>query len=102
MILIEQNGEQMLVESMKGHKGAKVLHRRVPEQPNEFCMLVNGKWKEDTAAREAAERQADILNLGHVGRFDELSARIAELEAIVMVLAPLAEAQIAATGTDES
>lgn len=55
MILVEINGERMLVKSLSGHDGATVIRKSVPEQPSPFHRLTNaGTWVEDADAKERA------------------------------------------------
>ena len=55
MILVEINGERMLVKALDGHDGATVIRKAVPEQPSPFHKLTDaGTWVEDAAAKERA------------------------------------------------
>lgn len=44
MILIEHNGERLLVHSTGGYTGCKVLARNVPHPPHDCCRWEGGKW----------------------------------------------------------
>lgn len=55
MILIDHNGERMLVLSLDGHPGATVVNPSVGKAPSDFCKLdPTGKWVEDADAKEHA------------------------------------------------
>jgi len=54
MLLIEHNGERMLVLSTDGHDGCTVIAKNVPEQPSPFHRLEGKVWVEDAAAKERA------------------------------------------------
>lgn len=55
MILIEHDGEKMLVDSLDGHDGCTVLCDHVEDAPHDHCsMCDDGEWIEDTAALERA------------------------------------------------
>jgi hypothetical protein len=73
MILIEHNGERMLVQSIKGHDGCTVVRKNVPEQPSAHHRLSeDGKWVEDADAKERAE----VRRLIRDGRLREALARL--------------------------
>jgi hypothetical protein len=59
MILIEHDGERLLVESLEGYDGATVIAENVPLPPSEFCTW-NGEWVEDEEAKVRAEEMARI------------------------------------------
>lgn len=73
-LLVETpSGERMLVKSLAGHGGCKVVRDRVPEPPNEHCWLCpKGTWIEDAQARERAE----LKRLIHEGRVGEALDRL--------------------------
>lgn len=55
MILIEHDGEKMLVESIEGHEGCTVLCDHVDDAPHDHCTLCDdGEWVEDLGAMETA------------------------------------------------
>lgn len=89
--LIEKNGERCHVESLNGYEDWTVVAEGEAARPVDFANFVDGLWLVDEAAKAEAERKAAILAADPVGRFDELQARIAELEAMVQVMAPLVE-----------
>lgn len=89
--LIEKDGERQCVTSLDGYADWTVLAEGEAAVPVDFATFVNGAWLVDEAAKAEAERKAAILAADPIGRFDELQARIAELEAMVQVMAPLVE-----------
>lgn len=77
-LLIEQDGQRLLVKSLKGHEGAKVIHNRVPEPKNEHCQLCpKGTWVEDKQAKERGE----IRKLIREGRLGEALDRLGKSNA---------------------
>jgi len=59
MILIDHNGERMLVLSLTGHDGVTVINNNVPKQPAPFFKLdAGGNWIEDADAKENARLKA--------------------------------------------
>ena len=59
MILIDHNGERMLVLNLNGHPGATVINPSVANQPAPFFKLdPTGKWIEDATAKENARLKA--------------------------------------------
>lgn len=86
-ILIEQDGEQQLVESLEGHDGCKVLAQDVQPPPQECCTWENGQWVVDKRALANTKRRAALTSMDRLEFFNEvmkevdaLRARVEELE----------------------
>lgn len=59
MILIDHNGERMLVLSLTGHAGVTVVNANVAPQPSPYHKLdAAGNWIEDADAKENARLKA--------------------------------------------
>jgi hypothetical protein len=54
MYLIEMNGEEQVVETLRGCDGCKVIAENVPEKPDFATKFKNGKWEIDAAQKEEA------------------------------------------------
>lgn len=92
MILFELNGEKQLVgDDSSIPEGATILAVDIEVQPSDFHELIDGKWSLNAERKAEAERMEAIINAGPEGRFEELQARLAELEAMVQVMAPMVE-----------
>lgn len=63
MYLIEQNGERMLVESLKGHKGCKVLVKNAKHPAHGHAKFENGQWLEDLEAKALADEEARLRGM---------------------------------------
>lgn len=91
MFLIEElNGDRQLVTSLDGIGDAKVVNDDVPEPPSDWHFLDEaGVWVLD----EQAEHDG-LLAAAHADKdalIAELSTRLAEMEATMMVLVPIVE-----------
>jgi hypothetical protein len=67
------SGEHLLVKSLDGHDGCTVVRKNVPEQPSAHHRLTQeGKWVEDTEAKDRSE----IRKLIRDGRLREAIDRL--------------------------
>jgi hypothetical protein len=80
MILIEHNGERLLVNSLDGHEGCKVIEQDVEEQPHDHCRRENGRWVEDTEAKAKAEHNARLMAMTRAELIDYILNLVASGE----------------------
>ncbi len=69
------DGELCLVSSMKGHRGCKVIARRVTHPGHGHAKLVNGKWVEDLEAKAAADEEARLRRMTRTELLEEAIRR---------------------------
>lgn len=94
MILIELNGETLLVGSLAGYGGCTVIEEGVDPPPNGFCTRIKGQWVEDADAKAGADKAAALAAMSRAemvamieGLIAEQSARVDGLQAQVEMVA---------------
>lgn len=76
MMLIEHEGERLLVNSADGYPGCEVIARDVPPPPGDCHRWQNGKWTE--CKKMKAEAKAERLRRARAALGEELIEELIE------------------------
>lgn len=76
MILIEHQGERLLVTSLEGYPKATVIAADIDPPPSDYCEFKSGKWVENAAAKAAAAERARLAALSRAELVEEVVRKI--------------------------